>query len=370
MNGFWTDYTLRQVVLGSAVIGITAGALGSFAVLRRQSLLGDTISHAALPGIALAFLLTGSKAPFVLLLGAALAGWVGTAFILSITRRTRLKEDSAQGIVLSVFFGIGLMLLTTIQRMPTAAKAGLDKFMFGQAATLMTADVVLMASLGGLSLLILAIYWKEFTLLAFNAEFGAALGLPMRRLEVLLTALIVVAIVIGLQTVGVVLMSAMLVAPAASARQWTDRLGPMVLLSAGLGALSGVSGAVVSSAITQLPTGPTIVIGLTTVALISVFFGARRGVVWAALRRRQNRNVFAADHILSRVYELSLEHPHMFHPHPLTTLAALMPPETQSGLPLGLSVLAERGLLTRTAGGGWALTAAGCERARQLGVAP
>src|SRR5688572_18085118 len=112
------DYTLRTVATGAATLGIVSGALGSYAVLRKQSLLGDAMSHAALPGIALAFLLTGSKAPLVLLLGAVIAGWIGTLLMISIVRMTRIKDDSALGLILSVFFGFGLMLLTFIQRRP------------------------------------------------------------------------------------------------------------------------------------------------------------------------------------------------------------------------------------------------------------
>lgn len=247
LSDLLTDYTLRTVALGAAVLGIVSGALGTFAFLRRQSLLGDAMSHAALPGVVLAFMLTGSKAPLVLVLGAAVAGVLGTVFLLSITRYTRIKEDAALGIILSVFFGVGLMLLTFLQRNPAAAQAGLNNFLFGQAATLLQRDVVVMAVFGGGALLVLALFWKEFKLLAFDRDFGGSLGFPMAALDVLLTTLLVIAIVIGLQAVGVVLMSAMVVAPAAAARQWTDRLSIMVILAAFFGAMAGVIGAVISS---------------------------------------------------------------------------------------------------------------------------
>lgn len=288
------DYTLRTVALGAGVLGAISGALGAFAVLRKQSLLGDAMSHAALPGIAIAFLLTESKAPLVLLLGAAVAGWVGTLLVSSVVSTTRIKLDSALGIVLSVFFGFGLMLLTFIQRMPTAAQAGLDKFLFGQAATLVERDVLAMGLLGLPAIALMLLFWKEFKLLSFDPDFGASLGLPMRLLDILLTTLIVVAIVVGLQTVGVVLMSAMVVAPAAAARQWTDRLGVMVGLSALLGALAGVSGAVLSSTTARLPTGPTVVLCISAIVLISLLFAPNRGLVASWLRgQRQRRRLLA-----------------------------------------------------------------------------
>src|SRR5688572_8163343 len=168
LRDLFFDYTLRTVALGSATLGVVSGALGSYAVLRKQSLLGDAMSHAALPGIALAFLLTGSKAQLALLIGAAIAGWVGTLLVMSIVRTTRIKDDSALGLVLSVFFGFGLMLLTYIQRLPDATQAGLDKFLFGQAATLLQRDVITMAAIGGLALLVVGLFWKEFKLLSFD----------------------------------------------------------------------------------------------------------------------------------------------------------------------------------------------------------
>lgn len=280
MLELFSDYTLRTVALGSAILGLVSGALGTYAVLRRQSLLGDAISHAALPGIALAFLLTGSRMMLVLLLGALVAGWVATMAIMAVTATSRVKYDSALGLMLSVFFGFGLVLLTYIQQHAGAAQAGLDAFLFGQAATLVGRDVWTMAGLGAAALLGMTVFWKEFKLLAFDPAFGKTLGLPIRALDVLLMTLLVVAIVIGLQTVGVVLMSAMLIAPAAAARQWTDRLGVMVLLAMLFGVFSGVSGALISISVPGLPTGPTIVLCAAALVAVSLFFAPHRGLLW------------------------------------------------------------------------------------------
>src|SRR5918995_6773549 len=307
------DYTLRTVALGSAALGITSGALGTFAVLRRQSLLGDAISHAALPGVAIAFLLTGSKAPLTLVAGAALAGFVGTLVVSSLVRTTRVKYDAALGIVLSVFFGVGLVLLTYIQRRPDAAQAGLDRFLFGQAAALLRDDVITMGVLGGIALLVMLAVWKELKLLAFDPDFGETLGFRMRWVDVLLTGLLVVAIVIGLQTVGVVLMSAMVIAPAAAARQWTDRLATMALLAAGFGALAGVSGAVVSSSAQRMPAGPTIVLCAGVIVLASFFFASRRGLAWRWLREGRDRRRLELDAVLADLYVLAGRHGTLEH---------------------------------------------------------
>ena len=363
----FADYTLRTVALGAAMLGLVSGALGTFAVLRRQSLLGDAISHAALPGIALAFLLTGSKAPLVLMLGAALAGWIATLAVMAVTDSTRVKYDSALGIALSVFFGLGLVLLTYIQRNAGANQAGLDTFLFGQAAALVTADVVTMTVLGGLALVALALGWKEFKLLAFDPQFGASLGLPMRRLDLVITTLLVVAIVIGLQTVGVVLMSAMIVAPAAAARQWTDRLGTMVVLSMVFGALAGVSGALLSSTVARLPTGPTIVLCVSLLVVVSLLFAPQRGLAGRWLRPWRNSRRLQTEAVLLNLYALARHHDASDHPHTQAAIDA-MTRDAGTTRPT-LQQLAERGLVYQPAPNLWALTSAGRERARSLAAA-
>ena len=283
------DYTLMVVTIGAALLGAVSGSLGTYAVLRRQSLLGDAISHAALPGIAIAFLLTGSKAPLILVLGAAIAGWLGTLLITSVVRLTRIKYDSALGIVLSTFFGFGLVLHTLIQRTGNANQAGLDTFLFGQAATILARDILTIGVLGGVAIVITFIFWKELKLLVFDDGFAASLGFPIRALDILLTSLLVIAIVLGLQAVGAVLMSAMLVAPAVAARQWTNKLSVMMFLAACFGALAGVSGTIISSTASRIPTGPTIVLCATVVVGFSIAFASNRGLLWNRLRQQRNR---------------------------------------------------------------------------------
>jgi manganese/zinc/iron transport system permease protein len=293
---------LRNVLLGATLLGAVGGMVGCFALLRRQSLLGDALAHAALPGIAVAFLLTGSKHPMVLLAGALVAGMVGSLLMLAVVKGSRVKEDSAMGIVLSVFFGLGIVLLTIIQRMPTGNKAGLDHFLFGQAATLLTADVLLMVVLSAVVLVVVLALYKEFKLLSFDPAFGASLGLPMRRIEVMLTALLVVVVVVGLQMVGVVLMIATVITPAAAARQWTDRLGVMLVVAAAVGGLSGSGGALLSAAVPGLPTGPTIVVLLSAIMVVSLLLAPQRGIVWRALRGRGVARRIRREHLLKDLY--------------------------------------------------------------------
>ena len=362
LRDLFLDHTLRTVALGAATLGIVSGALGSFAVLRRQSLLGDAMSHAALPGVALAFLLTDSKASLPLLLGAVAAGWVGTLTVMAIVRTTRIKDDAALGIVLSVFFGVGLLLLTLIQKRPDASQAGLDRFLFGQAASLLERDLYVMAGLAALALTLTVLLWKEFKLLAFDAEFGASLGFPVRLLDVALTGLLVVAIVVGLQTVGVVLMSAMVVAPAAAARQWTDRLAVMVLLAASFGALAGVSGSVVSSSAQRMPAGPTIVLCAGVIVIVSLFFASRRGLAWRWLRAGRDRRRLELDEVLADLYVLARQHGTLDHGHSEATVAAM---GVRGSVGRSLEELQSRGLAQQLDGDSWALTEAGRDEAER-----
>jgi manganese/zinc/iron transport system permease protein len=357
------DYTFQIVALGASILGMVSGALGCFAVLRKQSLIGDAMSHAALPGIVLAFILFRSKTPIILMSGAIIAGWIGTLALMGIVHNTRIKQDSALGFVLSVFFGFGLVLLTFVQRLPDARQAGLDRFLFGQAAAMLEGDVISMAVLGGASLFLMGLFWKEFKLLSFDLEFGSSLGFPMRSLDILLTTLMVVAIVIGLQSVGVVLMSAMIVAPAAAARQWTDRLEVMVLISAIFGALAGISGAFVSSMVPRLSTGPTIVLAISMIVLVSLLLAPNRGLLWAWVRHQRNRRKIRVEAVLGDLYTLSLQHADPRHPHPVEVLRTMQPGE--GGIRGSLEELKARGWASGDSQEGWYLTPLGLDEARQ-----
>ncbi|MEK8023699.1 MAG: iron chelate uptake ABC transporter family permease subunit [Candidatus Hydrogenedentota bacterium] len=295
-------YTLQNVLLGSIMLGVSGGVLGSFAFLRRQSLLGDALAHAALPGVCIAYILTGTKAPLPLLLGALAAGVTGSLFILFVVRWTKIKEDAAIGIVLSVFFGLGIVLLTRIQKMTGGNQSGLDKYLFGQAATLVEEDLKLMAILGAVALIIVAAGFKEFKLISFDPGFGQSLGYPVRRLEILLTCLLVIIVVVGLQTVGVVLMVATLITPAAAARQWTERLSIMVILAGAIGGLSGAVGAVASATAERLPTGPMIVLVSSAVLVVSLLFAPERGLLWARLRDHKVRDRIRRENLLKDMF--------------------------------------------------------------------
>jgi manganese/zinc/iron transport system permease protein len=247
-----------------------AGSLGVFVLLRGQSLLGDAIAHAALPGIAISFLLTHSKYAPVLLAGGAISGAVGMLLVDLVTRSTRLKQDAAQGMVLSIFFGLGLILLTVIQKQPITHQAVLNKFLFGNVSTLLQEELYLIAVTSCALFVSMALFWKELVAFSFDAAHVSALGFGSKRIASLLACMLLMTIVIGLQVVGVVLMSTLLIAPAAAARQWTSRVAPMLLLSAFCGVCSGVGGVLVSVYNPAIPTGPVIVVIATLLFLVSL----------------------------------------------------------------------------------------------------
>lgn len=316
----FSDYTLRTITLGTAILGAVTGMLGSFAVLRKQSLLGDAISHAALPGIAIAFLITGAKDSNTLLLGALVSGLIGTFWIRGIVKKTHLKSDTALGLILSLFFGFGMLLLTFIQKQPNANQAGLDKYLFGQAATLVESDVWLMAIVTGLCLFVLLLFWKEFKILLFDADYTKTLGFNTKIIDILITSFIVLAIVLGLQTVGVVLMSAMLLAPAAAARQWTNSLSTMVFLAAVFGAFSGVFGTAISASQTNLSTGPVIVLVASVFVFFSFVFSPSRGLLFKHIRVIKNRRDLELHKTLSFMYNIAETHDDISHPHAIKLL--------------------------------------------------
>lgn len=360
LTDFFTDYTLRTITLGTAVLGAICGMLGSFAVLRKQSLLGDAISHAALPGIALAFLFTGLKDSNVLLLGALISGLIGTVWIRGIVTKTHLKTDTALGLILSLFFGFGELVLSYLKKQPDANQAGLDKYLFGQAATLVESDVMVMVIVTGISLGVMLLFWKEFKLLLFDKNYASTLGFNTRFIDGLISFFIVLAIVIGLQTVGVVLMSAMLLAPAAAARQWTNSLGMMVLLAAVFGMFSGVFGTAISATYNNLSTGPVIVLVAAVFVAVSFIFSPSRGILFKQIRLIRNRRDLELKKTLHFMYGIVEKHEDISRPHAIRILNSFQ------GFTKGtLRALADKNWI-EIQGQDWSLTEEGFETAQNL----
>ncbi len=299
-----SDPNVRWVVLGVILMCASSAVVGVFTYLRKRALVGDAISHAILPGICLAFILGQSKSAWVLLPGAFITGWLSLGLIDLISNRTKIKTDTAIALVLSVFYGLGIMLLTAIQSSGAANQSGLDKFLFGKAAALVYEDVLVFSGFSLLLILIVLLAYRPLKMLAFDRNFAISAGLPVYFLEVLLSSMTVLAVTIGIQAVGVVLMAALLITPAAAARYWTNRLQIMLILSAFFGIFSGLLGTYVSYEWPRMPTGPWVVTFLSVFALISVLFGSKKGVLAKRRLLLQNRRKMLEENILKCLYHL------------------------------------------------------------------
>jgi ABC-type Mn2+/Zn2+ transport system permease subunit/Mn-dependent DtxR family transcriptional regulator len=298
------DPSVRYALLGSILLGISCGLLGSFIVVRKMALVGDALSHAVLPGVMIGFLWSMAKDPIAIFVGATIAGLIGTVVVNAIKQTTHLKEDTALGLVLAVFFAVGVCLLTMIQRLPTGNKSGLDKFMFGQAAAIGERDVVLMAIVTGLSILVILVFYKEFLVTSFDPGFARSIGFRIQLFHYGLMLLVAFAVVIALQAVGVVLVSAMLITPAAAAYLLTDRLSRMLWLAAIFGLVAGSAGAFVSFLGPNLPTGPFMVLGASAVFTLAFLFAPRHGVVMRWLRQRSRSSRTRRENTLKSIYHV------------------------------------------------------------------
>jgi manganese/zinc/iron transport system permease protein len=358
------DPNIRFVVIGSVLLTASSAIVGSFTFLNKRSLVGDAIAHAVLPGICLGFILSGTKNPVYLIAGAFITGWISLVLVDFITRRTRIKEDTAIGLILSVFFGVGIVLLTVIQKSGNAAQSGLDSFLFGKAAALVGQDLYTFAAVA--IVLVVAVYllFKEFALLAFDKDYARAIGLPVKKIELVLTSLIVLAVVIGIQAVGVVLMAAILITPAAAARFWTDKIRVMFLLASVFGAISGLAGAYISYVAPSMPTGPWIVIVISVIAFISFFLAPRRGVISRLVKQGDNRKTINDENVLKALYQLGEESKNFVLQRTVDEIIRRRKFEREN-LVAVLKRLRKEGYLEQT-GKVWALTEAGKDRGQRV----
>lgn len=285
ITDFLGDHTYRTVFFGTTIIGIIAGALGSFAYLRKQSLIGDVVAHSALSGALGAFLVAvavfgaNGRSMILLIIGAVITGTAAVGVHRFINSVTKLQPDTSMAIVLTGFFGGGLLLLRVISNGVYEGKGGIADYLFGNASVMTQEDVVTSAVVGLCALAVVAVLWKEFVLRTFDAESSQVMGFSGRTIDAWMFVLIVVAIVIGVKAVGVVLMIAFIVTPPAAARQWVNSMPAMVVLSASFGGVGSALGAYLSIAYNGLPTGPVIVLTLFVIFVASLVLAPDRSIV-------------------------------------------------------------------------------------------
>lgn len=305
---FLKNYSTRVVLMGTTLLGLASGMIGTFMLLRKRALIGDVISHATLPGIALAFIImvaAGGSGKFLpgLLLGGALTGLLGVGWVMLIRLKTRVKEDAALGIVLSVFFGLGIALLGVIQKMSKGSAAGLSSFIYGKTASMLASDARLIALIAFIITLLCICFYKEFKLLCFDKSYAKAQGWPVGILDGLMMLLVIGTTVIGLQSVGLILIIALLVIPPAAARFWTYRLHYTLLISSLLGGLSCAIGVFISALLPRLPTGALIVVIAFFLFFISMLFGKACGVIPRWKKHFHLSQTIAEQHLFRALYE-------------------------------------------------------------------
>lgn len=289
------SYTTQMVLLGTALLGLASGIAGTFAVLRKESLIGDGLSHAALPGVVIAFLLSGIKDIEVLIIGAALSS-ITAAWLITITvENSKIKFDGALATILSAFFGLGMVLLTYLQSLNNAGQAGLSKFIFGQAATILARDVYITSAAALIIIVLTALFWKELKLISFDVEYAKTLQIPVTFTLILYRSLLIMTIIIGIQSVGAILISSLLIAPAVGARQWTNKLGTMCILAGFFGMVSAIGGTIWSTSVQKLPTGPAIIVILSIIVLLSLIFAPNRGILWQYRRNKQSKQALLSE---------------------------------------------------------------------------
>ncbi len=302
-------YNTRLVVLSTGMLGAAAGVVGTFLLLRKRSLMGDVLSHACLPGIALTFMLmvalggTG-KALAGLLAGAVATGLAGVVLTSAIRNHSRIQHDAAMGIVLSVFFGFGVVLLGLVQSMPGAAAAGLEYFIYGKAASMVRSDFYLIMVVALVVILAAILFFKEFSLFCFDEPFAATQGWPVKRLDLLMLVLVVAATVTGLRAVGLILIIAFLITPPAAARFWTHDLRRMLVIAGVLGGASGWAGASISALFPGMPAGAVIVCVAAAIFVFSMLFGTAKGAWWRLLQGSRQRRKTGMQNLLRTTYEL------------------------------------------------------------------
>ena len=301
-------HNTAMVVVAASLLGVAAGVVGTFALLRKRAMMGDALAHCTLPGICLAFLVAtwtgvGGRSLPVLLVGAAITGVLGVLTVQWINRSTRLRDDAAMAATLSVYFGVGVVLLSYIQNLATGTQGGLSHFIYGQTAAMQTHDAILIGTAAVLAISVTLVFFKEMRLVCFDDRFAAATGLRVASFDLLMMGLVVLVTVIGLQAVGLLLIVAMLIIPPAAARFWTERFGSMVLLAGVIGGVSGYLGATASALLPRTPAGAVIVLTAGAVFILSMLAAPNRGVIAAGVRRVRLRTRIARDHFLRAAYE-------------------------------------------------------------------
>lgn len=299
------DATTRTVMLGVGSLGVVCGVVGCLTVLRRRALFADAVAHAALPGVCAAFIIFGQRDLGLLLLGALISGLVASAVLAMLRGRTRVKDDALIAVAIGVSFAIGIVLIKSIERTPGGSKAGLDGFIFGKAAAMSRDEAITLAATSAVLLAVIAGLFRVIRLVTFDTPFARSLGLRVGLVDLLIVSMVCVCTVVGLPAVGALMIVALMITPAVTARGWTDRLSTMLIIAGAVGGAGAIVGTALSATVrtpggSSLPVGPTIVLSIATLCVLSLIFSPKRGVLAGWRRQRRARHEMLAERARER----------------------------------------------------------------------
>lgn len=297
------DTNINNVLMGTILLGFTCGIVGVLVVLNKKALIVDAVSHSILPGICIGFMLSGVKNPLYLILGGMVAGAISVFLVDWISSKTRIKKDAAIATTLAFMFSIGVILLSVIQNSGNSNQSGLSDFLFGKAATIVRDDLYVFGALSGLVLIVLPVFYQHFKISLFDQNYAHTIGIKQKHIQILISSLIIISTSIGIQTVGIVLMSALIITPASSAFFWTNNFKKSIILSGVFAVASSIVGVFISYLSPDMPTGPWIIVALSSIALFSAFF-SKKGLITKKIKTRRNGQKMLSDNILKALYRI------------------------------------------------------------------
>lgn len=287
--GIITQYSFVVVAIGTMLLAMATGIIGTISILKGQSLIGDAVGHAALPGIILAFMISGKKSSLLLMVGAIIAGVVAFILIQTISEISKIEADTAMAIILSAMFGLGMVLKSYIQgnaKYSKASQSGLASYIFGQAAYILREDVIIIFTVSLISLVLFIIFYKEIKVYVFDAVYAYTIGVNSKLLSLLIMIMTMILIAAGLKAVGAILISSMLITPAITGLQWSNKYEIVLVIAAVMGAVSAFIGTLLSTIVKGFSTGPSIILIMSLLALLSVLFSPK-GVIRMLINRAE-----------------------------------------------------------------------------------
>ena len=369
---FWDDFiyfftfqdtNITNVLLGTLLLGFTCGIVGVLVVLNKKALIVDAVSHSILPGICIGFMISGVKKPIYLISGGMLAGALAVFLVDWISKTSRIKKDAAIGITLSVLFSVGVIMLNIIQHSGNSNQSGLSDFLFGKAATIVRSDLYVFGAMCTIVLAIVTLFYQHFKVALFDSGFAKTIGLNEKLIQSLISGLIIISTAIGIQTVGIILMSALIITPASSAFFWTNNFKKSMILSGVFAAISSVLGVFISYLSPNMPTGPWIIVMLSTIAILSSFF-SKKGIVIKKIKSLKNSRKMVSDNVLKTVYKLGEKENQINRGQSIKQIKNFRP-IAPTELKKGLRILKNKGLILET-GLTWTLSKKGIIEAKRI----